>query len=310
MISFFNLWAFALLPLPAFIWMLAPALPARSAVAVPASVMAALNLRSGTRGDDRIGPPADLALRIIGWLALVLALAGPHQERAPLLTPSGRDVVVALDLSASMSETDMSAGGITRIDLIRDVLGDFMRGRQGDRLSLIGFGTEAYVITPLTFDVGAAADMLDEVTIGLPGRRTDLGRAIGLSVQMMRAEPPGERLLIVISDGETNVGSLAAKDAARLAAEAGLKVFVIGFAKDLDAGSEDQMRGIAKATGGQFFAATDPTLLQAVYREIDLIAPVSAPDPEKAPIENWRWAPLLAAFAAALIISWREHLDP
>lgn len=310
MISFFNIWAFALLPLPALIWWLAPALPARSAVAVPASVMATLTSRSGARSDDRIGPPAGLILRIIGWLALVLALAGPHQERAPLLSPSGRDVAVALDLSASMAETDMSGNGVTRITLIRDVLGDFVRGRKGDRVSLIGFGTEAYVIAPLTFDVGAAAEMLDEVTIGLPGRRTDLGQAIGLSVQMMREEPAGERLLILISDGETNVGALAAADAARLAADAGLKVFVIGFAKDLDAGSEDQMRGIAEATGGQFFAASDPVLLQAIYREIDLIAPVSAPDPERAPVENWRWAPLLLAFAAALIIGWREHLDP
>ncbi len=310
MMSFFNLWAFALLPAPALIWLLAPALPARSAVAVPASVMATLAARSGARGNDRIGPPVGLALRIIGWCALVLALAGPHQERAPLLSPSGRDVVVALDLSASMAETDMSGEGVPRIALIRDLLGAFLRGRGGDRVSLSGFGTEAYVIAPLTFDVGAAAEMLDEVTIGLPGRRTDLGQAIGLGVQMMRDEPSGERLLILISDGETNVGALAAADAARLAAEVGLKVIVIGFAKDLDAGSEDQMRGIAEATGGQFFAASDPALLQAIYREIDLMAPVSAPDPEKAPIENWRWAPLLAAFAAALIIGWREHLDP
>ena len=126
----------------------------------------------------------------------------------------------------------------------------------------------------------------------------------------MRVEPVGERLLILISDGETNVGALAAKDAARLAAEADLKVFVIGFAKDLDAGSEDQMRAIADATDGEFFTASDSTLLQAVYREIDLIAPISAPDPDSAPIENWRWAPLVVAFFAALMIGWREHLDP
>ncbi len=70
------------------------------------------------------------------------------------------------------------------------------------------------------------------------------------------------------------------------------------------------MRGIAEATGGRFFAASDPALLQTIYREIDLMAPVSSPDPERAPLESWRWAPLLAAFAAALIIGWREHLDP
>lgn len=310
MIGFLNLWAFALLPLPALIWFFGPALPAKSAVAVPESVVATLRNLSGARGDDRVGPPADLILRIFGWAALVIALAGPHQERAPLLTPSGRDVAVALDLSASMGETDVSGGEATRIELIRDVLGEFMRGRRGDRVSLIGFGTEAYVIAPLTFDVVAAADMLGEVTIGLPGRRTDLGQAIGLTVQMMRAEPEGERLLILISDGETNVGALATKDAARLAAEAGLKVFVIGFAKEMDPGGEDQMRAITNATGGRFFAASDPALLQEVYREIDLIAPVTSPDPESAPIENWRWAPLAAAFFAALMIGWREHVDP
>ena len=136
----------------------------------------------------------------------------------------GGNVAVALDLSASMGETDMSLGDVTRIELIRDVLGEFMLGRRGDRISLIGFGTEAYIISPLTFDVASVTDMLDEVTIGLPGRRTDLGQAIGLSVQMMRNEPEGERLLILISDGETNVGALAARDAAQLAAKVGLKV--------------------------------------------------------------------------------------
>lgn len=310
MIAFLNIWAFVLLPIPALVWFIAPTLPARSAVAVPESVLATLRHLSGARGDDRVGPPADLAFRIVGWTALVLALAGPHQERAPLLSPSGRDVAIALDLSASMGETDMGGGDVARIDLIRGALGDFMRGRRGDRLSLIGFGTEAYVIAPLTFDVGAAADMLDEVTIGLPGRRTDLGQAIGLTVQMMRDEPEGERLLILISDGETNVGALAAKDAARLAAEAGLKIMVIGFARDLDAGGEDQMRAIAEATDGRFFTAGNPALLEAIYREIALIAPVSSPDPDNAPIDNWRWAPLLVAFFAALIIGWREHVDP
>jgi len=310
MIAFLNLWAFALLPLPALIWYFGPVLPAKSAVAVPESVLATLRQMSGARGEDRIGPPADLLLRIVGWAALVLALAGPHQERAPLLSPSGRDVAVALDLSASMGETDMSLGDVTRIELIRDVLGEFMLGRRGDRISLIAFGTEAYIISPLTFDVASVTDMLDEVTIGLPGRRTDLGQAIGLSVQMMRNEPEGERLLILISDGETNVGALAARDAAQLAAKVGLKVFVIGFARDLDAGSEAHMREIAEATGGQFFAAANPALLEAVYREIDDIAPLSAINLEDAPIENWRWAPLLVAFAAALMIGWREHLNP
>ena len=90
MIAFLNLWAFALLPLPALIWYFGPVLPAKSAVAVPESVLATLRQMSGARGEDRIGPPADLLLRIVGWAALVLALAGPHQERAPLLSPSGR----------------------------------------------------------------------------------------------------------------------------------------------------------------------------------------------------------------------------
>ncbi len=310
MIEFLNIWAFALLPLPALIWFFAPALPAKGAVAVPASVLLTLRQFAGARVTDRTGPPADLALRVIGWLALVLALAGPYQEKAPLLTPSGRDLVVALDLSASMGETDMSRDDTTRIVLIRDILGNFMRGRRGDRVSLIGFGTEAYVIAPFTFDTGAAADMLNELTIGLPGRRTDLGQAIGLSVQMVRKEPEGDRVLILISDGETNAGDLATVDAAKLAAEVGMKIFIIGFAKEIDVASEQQMREIADTTDGQFFAATSATLLQSIYRQIDGIAPVSGEDPDNAPIENWRWPPLIIALATALIIGWREHLDP
>ena len=113
-----------------------------------------------------------LALKAACWIALVVALAGPFVQKPAALKPTGRDVIVAFDLSASMAEQDMSVGDrkLARIDVIREKLGAFIRGRKGDRIALIGFATSAFLIAPPTYDVTAVSEMLDEMTIGLPGR--------------------------------------------------------------------------------------------------------------------------------------------
>ena len=133
---------------------------------------------------------------------------------------------------------------------------DFVATRRGDRIGLIGFASDAYLVAPLTFDRDAVGRMLEVISIGLPGRRTDLGQAIGLAVRGLRRQPPGERVLALLSDGETIAGEIAALDAAELARQAGIVVHAIGFVDEGESDGESPLRKVAAATGGRFFAAS------------------------------------------------------
>lgn len=311
MIGFAHWWVLLLLPAPAIAWFWLPARPEQGAVRVPASVLARL-LEQSTAGSVQTGIPAGLLLRGLGWAAIVVALAGPFSAQPALLKPTGRDIIVALDLSASMAETDMIVGDrdVARIDVIRDRMAAFLEGRRGDRVALIGFATEAFLIAPLTFDVRAIAEMLDEATIGMPGRKTDLGQAIGLTVKLLHREPRGERLLVLISDGETNAGDLAALDAARLARNIGLRIVTVGFASEIDSENAAHMAELAQLTGGTFHAATSAALMQEVYDSLDRIAPIKPEDTAIERRRDLRWAAILVALICLGAIGWQEVRDP
>ena len=231
MIELLRPWALLLAPLPALAWWGLPPSSARAALPVPAAVHALLfALSRAPRAGARWS--ASWWLRLIGWAALVIALAGPQTRGGALHRPTGRDLIVGIDLSASMGQKkDMRVDGepVSRFALVRDLVRDLIEQRIGDRVGLIAFSQEAFLIAPLTFDIGAVIGLLDELGIGLPGHRTDLGRAVGLTIQTFRKEPPAMRVLLVISDGEDNTGALAVDDAVRLAAQHDIRIHTIGF---------------------------------------------------------------------------------
>jgi Ca-activated chloride channel family protein len=176
--------------------------------------------------------------------------------------------------------------------------------RIGDRVGLIAFSQEAFLIAPLTFDIGAVIGLLDELGIGLPGHRTDLGRAVGLTIQTFRKEPPATRVLLVISDGEDNTGALAVDDAVRLAAQHDIRIHTIGFSSDLKPDGAAVLRRMAQATGGAYLVAQSPQALAAIADEIDRIEP-SATE-QDAVRRDWSRLALLAALTALAPLAWRE----
>ncbi len=306
MIEFARLWAFAAAPVPILAWLLLPPLRERGALVVPASIwhlLARLSEHKGSRATPR---SPQLLLRTLGWLALVFALAGPLQHGAPLIQPTGRDLMIALDVSASMAEIDTDSGDIRRIDQVRELLETFIIGRAGDRIGLIGFAEDAHLISPLTFDVRAVAEMLSEMSVGLAGRRTDLGQAIGLAIKALRDEASSDRVLLVISDGETNLGDLSALDAATLAGDQDILIHTIGFARTIADRDAVQMAEIAERTGGRFFQAVDPTLLDAIYAEIDRLVAIEQPDEQPRLVQDLTWFPLSLALAVLSLLAWRE----
>ena len=306
MIELLRPWVFFLLPLPYLAWRWLPPLDAKAALPVPAPVrdlIVGLSAQGQRRHQDR---PEGFWLKIAGWVLLLIALSGPHSRETILLTPTGRDLMVAVDLSASMEEEDMALNGdgASRHLVVREMLKDFIEARKGDRVGLIAYGHEAFLISPFSYDVDAVAAVIDELEIGLPGHRTDLGRAIGLAIKTFDAEQDASRVLVLLSDGEDNSGELTGPDAAALAASHDIRIHTIGFASNIEADGAAILRIIAGNTEGRFFWARSASDLKATSREITRLEPTTRPEEEDYIIKDWSPYAVMAALLvlAALIM--------
>lgn len=305
MIELLRPWVFLFLPLPYLAWRLLPPLDAKAALSIPAPIRDLIVGLSTQRQRRRRGRPEDLWLKVFGWILLLIALSGPHSRLSTLLTPTGRDLMVAVDLSASMEERDMvlNGDGAARYLVVRDMLKDFIETRKGDRVGLIAYGHEAFLISPFSYDVDAVAAVIDELEIGLPGHRTDLGRAIGLAIKTFDAEKKASRVLVLLSDGEDNSGKLTGPDAAALAAEHDIRIHTIGFSSDIQADGAAILQTIAGHTEGAFFWAKSTTDLTATSRAISKLEPTIGPEEEDYIIKDWSPYAIMAALLvlAALI---------
>lgn len=258
----------------------------------------------------------------LAWLLLCTAAARPQELGEPVQPPqAGRDLMLALDLSGSMSEPDMALGGraVDRLTAAKAVLADFLERRSGDRVGLLVFGRRAYTLTPLTLDLDTVSDQLEDSVAGLAGQETAIGDAIGLAVKRLRSQSEGQRVLILLTDGVNTAGALEPAKAAELAREADVRVHTIAFGGDgsmsvfgfqlpMPGGGDEideaTLRAIADETGGRFFRARDTAQLAGIYAEIDRLEPVERPGQAVRPrIERYWWplaASLLLAVAALL----------
>ena len=225
------------------------------------------------------------------WALLVLAASNPLWMGAPMaIEQSGRDILLALDLSPSMANRDMVSGqdSVTRLSLVKMAAQEFVDGRKGDRLGLIVFGEQAYLMTPLTADHQTLKAMLDDSTAGLAGERTAIGDAIGLGIKRLLPYPQNSRVLILLTDGGNNAGRLDPLAAAQEAAKLGIKIYTVGLganemmvrdflgvhrvnpSDDLD---EESLKKIAALTGARYFRATDHSSLMNALQEMDKLEP-------------------------------------
>jgi len=206
-----SLWALLFLPLPILaLWLLPPSDATGRALSVPGRIEADLLERANRPG--AVGRTRN-AVRWITlwaiWFLVVLAVAGPRQTvPVPALKVSGRDLAIALDLSGSMVRDDFHLDGrrVTRLDAVKAVGSEFVRRRGGDRVALIVFGSEAYYAAPFPFDVEAVARRIEEATIGISGRATNMSDALGLALKRMERSDAASRVVILLSDGRDNAG--------------------------------------------------------------------------------------------------------
>ncbi len=305
-------WAIYLLPLPLLAYLVLPraASYVQRALRVPDLAPYQL-LQAGSARTGR-GIISALLLTLM-WIALLVAIARPQSFGEPLGVPiTGRDLMLCIDISGSMNETDLYSGNsrATRMSIVKHVARDFVSRRVGDRIGLIMFGTKAYVQSPLTHDHETVQHFLDEARVGLAGRSTAIGDAIGLGVKRLRERPAESRVLILLTDGENSEGAVDPLEAARLAADNDIRVHTIGVGSESNASifgralgmrnselDEATLRSIATQTGGQYFRARDQRELEEIYRAIDKLEPTQMDDVDFRPLkELYAWPLALALF--------------
>jgi len=312
-------WLLLALPLP---WLAARMLrPARTRTGAALRVPYALDGLDVAAGANPV-PRWRRLFALMAWCALVFAAARPQWIGEPVaLSRTGRDLLLAVDASGSMSIQDMSIGGhaVSRYAAIKAIAGDFIRRRAGDRVGLIVFGSQAYLLTPLTFDRDTVFKQLDESAIGLPGKETAIGDAVGLAVKRLRERPEDRRVLVLLTDGVNDAGELDPRKAIDLAVAEKVKIYTIGIgadsmrvdgffgsqmvnpSADLD---EKMLTRMADKTGGRFFRARNTSELAQIYADIDKLEPSDDAKQQFRPVDEMFYWPLslsiLLALAAAL----------
>ncbi|MGJ0429093.1 vWA domain-containing protein [Methylobacter sp.] len=321
MIHFEWPWLLSLLPLPLLIrWLLPAHKPVeQAALKVPF-------LDDFSEGDARVisqtGRWPFLAAAI-AWILLIAACTRPQWLGEPIeQAVSGRDLMLAVDLSGSMEVQDfvINRQAVDRLTATKWVAGDFINRRVGDRIGLILFGTQAYLQTPLTFDRKTVMTLLDESAIGLAGDNTAIGDAIGLAVKRLKNQEVNSRVLILMTDGANTAGEVSPLKAAELAAENQLKIYTIGIgademlvrsffgaqkvnpSQDLD---EKTLTAIAEKTGGVYFRARNTDELNKIYQLLDQLEPVEKDKQYFRPKSELYYWPLAGALllAAAIALS-------
>ncbi len=329
MIQFAWPWMVLALPLP---WLMRRLLPPASRTGDRLRLPFLDELcEAGAAGSGRIEGRGHHRLRwllaLLAWLLLVAAAMRPQWVGEPVSLPSsGRDLMLAVDLSGSMQTEDFVWQGraIDRLTAAKLVAGQFLSHRKGDRVGLILFGSHAYLHAPLSYDLDSVRKLLMRTVIGVAGPETAIGEAIGLAIRHLKDRPEGDRVLILMTDGRNTAGNVDPVEAARMAAKYGIRIYPIGIgadqivirdffggrrvnpSADLD---EETLRKIAEITGGRYFRGRDLKELEQIYRIIDRMEPVQQ--------ETRTWRPLHALFpwplalslllAGLVLVDWRRH---
>ncbi len=319
MFTFAWPWLFVVLPLAWLVHRLVPAADSSEpALRVPFFDAFALAPPGSTvsAGSWRV-----LLLTMV-WLCLVIAAARPQWIGDPAQIPvTGRDMLLAVDVSGSMKAEDMEVNGnlVNRLSAVKNVASEFIARRRGDRIGLILFGTNAYLQTPLSFDLDTVGTLLQEAQIGIAGEKTAIGDAVGLAIKRLQEAYSGntnrESILILLTDGANTAGMISPLKAAELARYANLKIYPVGMgadsmvvnslfdqqrvnpSSDLD---ENMLTKMAEITDGRYFRATDIDSLQNIYRLIDQLEPLSEDSLYLRPVSELFYWPLLLSMLVAL----------
>src|SRR6266699_1878363 len=259
----------------------------------PAFVYSSVQLVRGILNITRTRAGGFLAA--LRWLALalfIIALAQPRITRSETrIRASGVDIVVAVDMSGSMASEDFEIGRerLNRLAMAKAVLNQFIAKRPSDRIALVAFATQAYIVGPLTLDHDFLLQNLERLQIGtIDPSQTAIGSALSTAINRLRELKSKSKIVILMTDGQNNAGKVAPLTVAEAAQALRMKVYTIGVGMqgqapmpfrdpfgikryqmvpvDID---EDTLQKIANMTGGKYYRADNAQKFQAIYGEID-----------------------------------------
>jgi len=310
MLTFAHLWIFALLPLP---WLVRAILPPRRTARVAVRVPFGDRLRAATAAGGAVSRVTKQASRQIlpalVWLLVLAALARPQWIAAPLTKnlPT-RDLLLLVDLSGSMRQEDFTdAGGkkVDRLTAVKEVLGDFLVRRDGDRVGLVVFGDAPFLQAPFSTDLSLSRRLLEETAVGMAGPRTAFGDAIGLGVTLFDNSDAPAKTIIALTDGNDTASQVPPGEAARVAKERGIRIHTVAIGDPTTVGEEKldevALRAVAQGSGGSYFFAGDRNQLAGIYTELDKIETRQVKVISHRPRNDLFYWPLLAALVLSLM---------
>lgn len=322
----FSWWpVFLLLPLPFVLRRLLPKHQSSADAALKAPFYPVISAMVNTQ-ESATHSQWRLALLSLIWILTLTAASRPVWMGNPLTLPSsGRDLMLAVDVSQSMETPDFSLNGqqTDRLTAVKAVVSEFIDRREHDRIGLVLFGAQAYLQTPLTFDRATVKQLLSEALIGIAGPQTAIGDGIALALKRLREHASASRVLILLTDGANTAGKINPLQAAELAQSEGLKIYTIGVgadelfvpgpfgfgarrinpSQDLD---ESTLKQIAEMTQGQYFRAKDTDKLEQIYQLLDKLEPIEVDQKTVRPRKALFYWPLGLAFILSFALMFKR----
>ncbi|MFK7975943.1 MAG: VWA domain-containing protein [Halioglobus sp.] len=283
MLELAHPWLLAMLPLPIIMQLLPPYRESRESVKVPFfNKLASLSEIEPTRGSlilrrNRL----QHVLIVFMWVCLIAGASKPEWVSAPLeQQKTGRDLMLAVDLSGSMATQDFALPNketLNRLQAVKSVLRELASERPSDRLGLIVFGSSPYLQSPFTEDHTIWSSLLEETEIGMAGQSTMFGDAIGLAIKLFRESDSDNRVLIILTDGNDTGSVVPPIEAAKVAAENNVRIYIIAIGDPATIGEDaldlQTITTVAQTTGGAHFQALNQRELNTAYATIAELEP-------------------------------------
>lgn len=306
MLTFSYLWVLIVLPVPWLVWAY---LPARKTAQLAVRVPFVDRLRIADSEDTAVGKATRntraFIVPALSWIFLVAAMARPQWLEPPITRDlPTRDLLLLVDLSGSMQQEDFTntAGKkVDRLTAVKEVLGEFLLRREGDRVGLVVFGDSPFLQAPFSTDLNLARQLLEETAIGMAGPRTAFGDAIGLGVHLFEESDVPAKTIIALTDGNDTKSQVPPVEAARVAKERSIRIHTVAIGDPTTVGEEkldvDALQAVAEGSGGKYFFAGDRAQLADIYRELDKIETRKVDVVSHRPRRDLYLWPLLAALA-------------
>lgn len=280
MLTFAAIWVLILLPLP---WLVQTFVPARRTSVLSVRVPFGDRLRAAGQSGSTVRQVTRTASSVLlpwsVWVLVLLALARPQWIEPPVSRElPTRDLLLLVDLSGSMQQQDFtSATGeqVDRLTAVKEVLGEFLSKRDGDRVGLVVFGDAPFLQAPFSTDLQLSRQLLNETDIGMAGPKTAFGDAIGLGVSLFQKSEAPAKTIIALTDGNDTKSQVPPVEASRIARQEGIRIHTVAIGDPTTVGEEkldaETLRRVAEGTSGRYFFAGDREELNGIYEELDSI---------------------------------------